>query len=136
MDFRELFEFLAVLFTVVVFLSGFLSVRVHAHHDRAQQRYDTLIDRAIRTIRETTSYPRPAEFVRIADVYEEELLVDWPSWVTLAVCILAWLIGIGTFAYALVRTNPSQYESMFLLGDSLLLTLVMLILAFDLSWTS
>jgi hypothetical protein len=115
--------------TVEVFLAGFASVRLHAHHDRALARYDQLVDRAIQQASREGSYPRPTEIRTIAENYRRDARIDPAAYVTLAVCIAAW--GCGTWFFFLVfnRTSPATYVA---IGFILVLTLVLMVLILDL----
>jgi len=136
LEFGSLVSFLAITVTVTVFLSGFLSVRVHAHVDRAQERYDTLIDRTLETTRVTTSYPRPAEFKRIGQIYDEEMRPDAATRWTLAVCCSAWMFGIAIWAYTarVYGATFSDWQVLILSAVALLLTGVLVVVLVDFFW--
>jgi len=129
---------LAVITTVLVFLSGFLSVRVHAHRDRALARYEQLLDRAIDITQATASYPRPSEFIKIRDEYDREMTLDWASLPTVIVCVVAWLVGGGLAGVALFLqwSSLSGWDKSAVISTVVLLSGVLTVTLVDFAWAT
>lgn len=138
MSFAELLALLASASSVLVFIGGFLSLRIHAHNDAVRQVYETLLDRAIDLSTRTSSYPRPSEFVRIKSVYvrSQQQLDGGTIKATIAVCIIAWSIAVGDAAYA-IATKSSGFTGWQLTAlalDVLLLSGVLVVVLRDVIW--
>ena len=94
-QYSDLLTLATIITTVITFLAGFASVRVHAHHDRAVARYEALIDRLVEVARTTSSYPRPTEFKEIGLLFDREAKLDPAAILTPVICSLAALLDIG-----------------------------------------
>lgn len=87
----------AIIATVVTFLVGFSSVRVHAHLDRAVARYEALVDRLVDIARQTRSYPRPKDVYAIGELFAQELRLDPSAIITPWICL-----GVAGFDVAII----------------------------------
>lgn len=98
----DLLALSTIVTTVVTFLAGFSSVRVHAHHDRAVARYESLVDRLVDIARTSSSFPRPRELHALSELFDDELKLDLAAKVTPWLCT-----GVAGFSVAIIATARS-----------------------------